>query len=68
MLLPWRMVSREGLSPCAVGGCEFELSLKISRVSVGQDAMLPVYYRERGWDEEGVPTEEKLAELGLASM
>jgi aldehyde:ferredoxin oxidoreductase len=30
--------------------------------------MLPVYYRERGWDEEGVPTEEKLAELGLASM
>ena len=30
--------------------------------------MLPVYYSERGWDEEGVPTEEKLAELGLASM
>ena len=37
-------------------------------VTVDLDAMLPVYYRERGWDEEGVPTEEKLAELGLASM
>jgi aldehyde:ferredoxin oxidoreductase len=29
--------------------------------------MLPVYYRERGWSAEGVPTREKLAELGLAS-
>jgi aldehyde:ferredoxin oxidoreductase len=29
--------------------------------------MLPVYYRERGWSEDGVPTPEKLAELGLAS-
>ncbi len=37
-------------------------------VTVDLDAMLPVYYRERGWDEEGVPTEEKLAALGLASM
>ncbi|MEW6624191.1 MAG: aldehyde ferredoxin oxidoreductase family protein [Bacillota bacterium] len=27
---------------------------------------LPEYYKIRGWDEEGVPTEEKLAELGLA--
>ncbi len=25
-------------------------------VTVELDAMLPVYYRERGWDEEGVPT------------
>ncbi len=30
--------------------------------------MLPEYYRLRGWDEQGVPTREKLAELGLASM
>jgi len=37
-------------------------------VTVDLDAMLPVYYRERGWDEEGVPTPEKLAELGLASV
>ena len=37
-------------------------------VVVDLDAMLPVYYQERGWDEEGVPTEEKLAELGLASL
>lgn len=29
------------------------------------DEMLPKYYQERGWDEKGIPTEEKLAELGL---
>ncbi len=29
------------------------------------DEMLPKYYEERGWDEKGVPTEEKLVELGL---
>jgi aldehyde:ferredoxin oxidoreductase len=28
--------------------------------------MLPEYYRLRGWDEGGVPTPEKLAELGIA--
>ena len=28
--------------------------------------MLPEFYRLRGWDEEGVPTQEKLQELGLA--
>jgi len=27
--------------------------------------MLSSYYRVRGWDEEGIPTEEKLRELGL---
>jgi len=30
--------------------------------------MLPEYYRARGWDENGVPTPEKLAELGLADL
>ena len=34
-------------------------------VTVNLDAMLPEYYRERGWSEDGVPTEEKLVELGL---
>ncbi len=29
------------------------------------DDMLPEFYELRGWDEDGVPTEEKLAELGL---
>ncbi len=29
------------------------------------DVMLPEYYKLRGWDENGVPTEEKLKELGL---
>jgi aldehyde:ferredoxin oxidoreductase len=29
------------------------------------DEMLPKYYEERGWDAKGVPTEEKLAQLGL---
>jgi aldehyde:ferredoxin oxidoreductase len=29
------------------------------------DEMLPDFYKARGWDENGVPTKEKLAELGL---
>ena len=37
-------------------------------VTVDLDAMLPVYYEHRGWDEEGVPTRDKLAELGLAAL
>jgi aldehyde:ferredoxin oxidoreductase len=37
-------------------------------VTVHLDEMLPVYYRTRGWDEQGVPTRQKLAELGLASV
>jgi aldehyde:ferredoxin oxidoreductase len=30
------------------------------------NAMLDRYYRLRGWDEQGLPTSEKLLELGLA--
>lgn len=30
------------------------------------DKMLPEFYRLRGWDENGMPTDAKLAELGLA--
>ena len=37
-------------------------------VTVNLDAMLPVYYEQRGWAEDGVPTKEKLVELGLASL
>jgi len=37
-------------------------------VTVNLQAMLPVYYRERGWDEDGVPTPEKLAQLGLDAL
>lgn len=37
-------------------------------VTVNLDAMLPAYYQERGWDEEGLPSQEKLLELGLASL
>ncbi|MBI5945624.1 MAG: aldehyde ferredoxin oxidoreductase family protein [Chloroflexi bacterium] len=29
------------------------------------DKMLPEFYQLRGWDEKGVPTKEKLKELGL---
>jgi aldehyde:ferredoxin oxidoreductase len=29
------------------------------------DKMLPDFYKERGWDEKGYPTQEKLASLGL---
>ena len=32
------------------------------------DGMLARYYELRGWDENGVPTNEKLRELGLASL
>jgi len=28
--------------------------------------LLPEYYKERGWDEQGLPTEEKLTELAIA--
>ena len=30
------------------------------------DAMLPEYYRLRGWDAEGTPTAERLQQVGLA--
>lgn len=29
------------------------------------DVMLPEYYRLRGWDENGVPTQDKLQQLGM---
>lgn len=29
------------------------------------DVMLPEYYKLRGWDDQGVPTKEKLTQLGL---
>lgn len=28
--------------------------------------LLPQYYRERGWDEQGIPTDAKLVKLGIA--
>jgi len=37
-------------------------------VTVKLDVMLPIYYETRGWDPEGVPSAEKLTELGLASL
>jgi aldehyde:ferredoxin oxidoreductase len=30
--------------------------------------MLNEYYRYRGWDEEGIPTERKLREVGLHEL
>ncbi len=32
------------------------------------EPMLKEYYRTRGWDENGVPTKQKLADLGLANL
>ena len=32
------------------------------------DKMLDDYYRVRGWDKDGVPTKEKLEELGLSEL
>ncbi len=37
-------------------------------VVVRLEEMLPAYYRVRGWDEKGVPSRQKLMELGLASL
>jgi aldehyde:ferredoxin oxidoreductase len=37
-------------------------------VTVHLEEMLPAYYATRGWDEQGVPTREKLLALGLASV
>jgi aldehyde:ferredoxin oxidoreductase len=37
-------------------------------VTVHLEAMLPDYYRTRGWQSDGTPTPEKLTELGLASL
>ncbi|MAG16743.1 MAG: aldehyde ferredoxin oxidoreductase [Phycisphaerae bacterium] len=37
-------------------------------VTVNLDVMLPIYYKERGWNEDGTPTNDKLAELGLAAI
>lgn len=34
---------------------------------VNLKAMLPVYYKVRGWDEKGVPTVKKLKKLGLCN-
>ena len=34
----------------------------------GLDEMLEQYYRIRGWSQDGLPTEEKLKDLGLDGM
>lgn len=33
---------------------------------VDLDAMLPVYYRIRGWDSDGVPTKDRIRRLGIS--
>ena len=37
-------------------------------VVVQLDAMLPEYYAARGWTPDGIPTPEKLADLGLEEL
>ncbi len=51
--LPPRMLN----DPMPAGPCKGEVS-KLGK-------MLPEYYTIRGWSKEGVPTKEKLAELGI---
>jgi aldehyde:ferredoxin oxidoreductase len=51
--LPLRMLN----DPLPAGPCKGEVS-KL-------DKMLPEYYQLRGWSGAGVPTKEKLAELGI---
>ncbi len=38
------------------------------RIMVDLDPMLDEYYGLRGWDKEGIPTKEKLLELGLSNI
>jgi aldehyde:ferredoxin oxidoreductase len=46
---------------------DYDGTLELTREDVG--GFLDDYYEERGWDKEtGLPTREKLAELGLGSM
>ncbi len=51
--LPRRLLSE----PISSGPCKGHVH------HLGQ--LLPEYYGERGWDERGLPTESKLAELGI---
>ncbi len=51
-VLPRRFLEEKGTGPAADQVFE-------------QDIMLAEYYRCRGWDKKGVPTPEKLEELGL---
>jgi aldehyde:ferredoxin oxidoreductase len=51
--LPKRLLSM----PLPDGGCKGTV--------VELEKMLPQYYRARGWGEDGVPSKEKLSELGL---
>ena len=51
--LPKRLVSE----PIPDGPCKGQVH-KLAE-------LLPGYYKERGWDEKGVPTEAKLAQLGI---
>ena len=37
-------------------------------VVVHLDQMLPIYYERRGWTDDGVPSHEKLMELGLGAL
>ena len=37
----------------------------VSEIEIVFDVMLKEYYEVRGWSTEGVPTEEKVRELGL---
>jgi aldehyde:ferredoxin oxidoreductase len=32
------------------------------------DVMLPEYYTLRGWDADGIPTPERLADLGVGPV
>jgi aldehyde:ferredoxin oxidoreductase len=52
-VLPKRLLAE----PLPDGGCKGSV--------VELERMLPLYYRIRGWDENGMPTEEKLRSLEL---
>jgi aldehyde:ferredoxin oxidoreductase len=38
------------------------------KIPIGLDHAIMEYYRERGWDEQGIPTPEKLKSAGLSGF
>lgn len=54
-----KLPERFMVTPRIVGG---------TAVLANVESMLPSYYRLRGWDENGVPTAEKLSQLGIKSL
>ncbi|KKL09231.1 hypothetical protein LCGC14_2567960, partial [marine sediment metagenome] len=67
----WRKAEAQVAEPAFADdlrwACELEeqtvVDINVPLARLGE--LLPEYYKERGWGEDGVPTQDKLAELAL---